>query len=237
MIPQNRSCEILNPDILATQVSTIRSQFSSCMYDMKSFFLLSGLSCLLSSVVSTPHPQPRDYPSVSTIYKFPNKTWIEIAVRSNGNLFTTLITTPELWEIEPFPSKADLIHCFDTVTSVFGIPEVECDLFAVALGNWSYHHQVQPGTWSIWSLDLRAVDNMKVQKVTDIPEAHYLEGITALPSSPGIILSADSALGLIYCVNIFTGDYSVAIRNDALKPAKDAIVPVGVNDIHVSQNH
>jgi hypothetical protein len=48
--------------------------------------------------------------------------------------------------------------------------------------------------------------------VTDIPEAHYLEGMTALPSSPGIILSADSALGLIYCVNIFTGDYSVAIR-------------------------
>jgi hypothetical protein len=204
----------------------------------KMAFLISIVSFHISSVLCTPYPQPNGNPSLRTIYEFPNETWIEyIALRSNDNLLTTLITTPELWERDPFPSKAELVHRSDTVTSFFGIAEVECDLFAVALGNWSYHHQVQPGTWSIWSLDLRAVDNMKVQKVTDIPEAHYLEGITALPSSPGIILSADSALGLIYCVNIFTGDYSVAIRNDALKPAKDAIVPVGVNDIHVSQNH
>ena len=200
------------------------------------FFSL--VSCLLVSVLSTPHPRQQDYPQVRTVYEFPNETWIEnIAVRANGNLLTTIITAPELWEIKPFTSQAELVHRFETVTSVFGIAEVQCDVFAVALGNWSYHHQVQPGTWSVWSVDLREKGDTKVRKVTNIPEAHYLEGMTALPSSSGTILSADSALGLIYRVNVFTSEYSVAISNDAFKPGKDAIVPLGVNGIRIPQSH
>lgn len=204
---------------------------------MKSHILLYIVSFVLHPVLSAPHSQQDQQPVVHTIHEFPNETWIEnIAVRENGNLLTTLITVPELWEIDPFTSKARLVHHFDTATSVFGIAEVERDLFAIALGNWSYHHQVQPGTRSIWSVDLREEGNVKVAKVTDIPEAHHLEGMTALPSSPGTILSAESALGLIYRVNVFTGAYSVAISNEALKPVKDAIVPLGVNGIRILQD-
>jgi hypothetical protein len=67
-------------------------------------------------------------------------------VRANGNLLTTIITASELWEINPFTSQVELVHRFDTATSVFGITEIERDTFAIALGNWSYHDQVQAGT-------------------------------------------------------------------------------------------
>ena len=206
---------------------------------MKLDILYTLISIVSSFAQSSPHFQRHRPPAVrTTVYEFPNETWIEnFAVRENGNLLTTLITVSELWEIDLFTSKAELVHRFDSVTSVFGIAEVECDLFAVALGNWSYERQVQPGTWSIWTVDLRRGNEIKAKKVTDIPEAYYLEGMTALPSSPGTILSAESALGLIYRVNIITGDYSVAIENDALKPVKNAIVPLGVNGIHIPQDH
>jgi hypothetical protein len=92
----------------------------------KMAFLISIVSFHISSVLCTPYPQPNGNPSLRTIYEFPNETWIEyIALRSNDNLLTTLITTPELWERDPFPSKAELVHRFDTVTSFFGIAEVD----------------------------------------------------------------------------------------------------------------
>lgn len=219
------------------KVSLLQKSNSLLHYKMDILILVSFVFCLLSCAQSASYSRKHDDGAVRTIYEFPNETWIEnIAVRKNGNILTTLITVPEVWEINPFTSKAELVHRFDTVTSVFGIAEVECDLFAVALGNWSYERQVQPGTWSIWAVDLRGGGEAGVQKVTDIPEAHYLEGMTALPSSPGTILSADSTLGLIYRVNIFAGQHSIAIENEAFKPAKNAIVPLGINGIHIPQN-
>lgn len=236
LIPQHSSLEPLKLNILVVQVRIVSLHFLNGKEMMKQLFSTALVSCLLSSIACISHLQTQDRPSVRTIYEFPNETWIEnIAVRPNGLLLTTLITVPELWEIDPFTSKAQLVHRFNTATSVFGIAEIECDLFAVAVGNWSYHNQVQPGTWSIWSVDFRTPDELKVQKVTDILEAHYLEGMTALPSSPGTILSAETTLGLIYRVNVFTGEYGVALSNDAFKPAKDAIVPLGVNGIRIPQ--
>jgi hypothetical protein len=44
----------------------------------------------------------------------PNETWIEnIAVRANGNLHVTLITSPEVWTIDPCSGDAKLIHRVD----------------------------------------------------------------------------------------------------------------------------
>lgn len=197
----------------------------------------SAILYLVSFAVGSPQAHPKHGASIRTIHQFPNDTWIEnLAVRENGNILATLITKPEIWEIDTVDDEAKLVHRFDTVTSVFGIAEVECDLFAVALGNRSYHKQVHPGTWSVWTVDLRGEDHIKVHKVTDIPEAHYLEGMTALPSSPGCILSAESAMGLIYRIDVFTGKYEVVIDNSYMKPARDAVVPLGVNGVHILQH-
>lgn len=190
------------------------------------------LLCVLLSILNTCHALTQVPSAVRTVYQFPNETWIEnIAVRPNGNLLVTLIFEPELWKIDPGTGTGQLVHRFNSVTSVFGIAEASPDIFAVAVGNWSYTSQVQAGTWSIWTLDLNS-DSIEVSKVTDLPQAHYLEGMTACLTAPGTILSADSARGLIYSVDTTTGDYSTVISNPYLKPNRTAIVPLGVNGIH-----
>lgn len=156
-------------------------------------------------------------------------------MRANGNLLVTLIFEPEVWEIDPTSGRAALAHHFEDITSVFGIAEVEHDIFAVTIGNWSYTNQLQPGTWSIWTMDLGS-QPCEVRKVTDLPEANYLEGMTALHTAPGTILSSDSSLGLTYRIDTSTGAYSTAISDPVLKPNKTAIVPLGVNGIHTYQD-
>jgi hypothetical protein len=64
---------------------------------------------------------------------------------------------------------------------VFGIAETDHDVFAVAMGNWTFEGQEQPGSWSVWTIDFNQPydDHANAHKVTDIPEAHYLEGMAA----------------------------------------------------------
>lgn len=192
----------------------------------------SLLYSFLFSVVVRCHQPSQNQSAIRTVYQFPNETWIEnIAVRANGNLLVTLIFKPELWEINPQSGTGALVQQFNDVSSVFGIAETEPDIFAVAVGNWSYTKQVQPGTWSIWTLDFTS-EPAEANKVTNLPDAHYLEGMTACITEPGTILSADSTLGLIYRVDTSTGEYSTVISNPYLKPNKTAIVALGVNGIH-----
>lgn len=188
---------------------------------------------LLFSISARCYETGRGRSAYRDVYQFANETWIEnIAVRSSGDLLVTLIFEPELWQIDPQTGTGDLVHKFTDITSVFGIAEASPDVFAVAVGNWSYTDQVQAGTWSIWTLDLNS-QPVEVAKVTDLPEAKYLEGMTPCLTSPGTILSADSTRGLIYSVDTTTGAYSTVISNPYLKPNKTAIVPLGVNGIHI----
>src|ERR1700761_4932125 len=56
------------------------------------------------------------------IYEFENETWVEnIAVRSNGKLLVTLITAPEVWEVDPIESTASLVYKFPNASSALGI--------------------------------------------------------------------------------------------------------------------
>ena len=187
---------------------------------------------LLFSISARCHHSLRKISAARDVYQFPNETWIEnIAVRSNGDLLVTLIFEPKVWQIDPRTGAGNLVRRFDEVTSVFGIAEASPDIFAVAVGNWSYTNQVQAGTWSIWTVDFNS-QPISVTKVTDLPQARYLEGMTPCLTLSGTILSADSARGLIYSVDTTTGDYSTVISNSYLKPNKTAIVPLGVNGIH-----
>ncbi|EGP89425.1 uncharacterized protein MYCGRDRAFT_91665 [Zymoseptoria tritici IPO323] len=87
------------------------------------------------------------------------------------------------------------------------------------------------GSWSIWSLDFSG-GSVKASKITAIPAASFLNGLTSL-SSKGIVLAADSAQGVVYRIDTVTGKSSVAIDSAALKPNASATYHLGVNGIHV----
>lgn len=182
------------------------------------------------------------------VYQFPNETWVEnLAVRANGKILVTLISAPEVWEVDPFatPTTAELIYHFPDAISCAGIAEYAPDFFAVNVGNFSYETGTyEVGSYSVWSIDMRShwkggwdkthhgSRHSKVHKIADIPPANFLNGMTALPGSPNLVLLADSGAGLIYRLDTVSGAYSVAIDDPALKPNTSVEILLGVNGIH-----
>ncbi|KND91970.1 hypothetical protein TOPH_03283 [Tolypocladium ophioglossoides CBS 100239] len=209
--------------------------------------LLTWSSTLLAAATASPVVAPgldlcpniRRGVASRTVYEFPNGSWIEnIAVRANGNLLVTRLDTPELYEIDPRNSAtAKLIHHFTGYTSLLGISESSPDVFSVAVGNLSLTTGGRPQSFAIWTADFKGKTEPKVSKVTDIPEALLLNGVTALDRKAGTILVSDSALGVVFRVDTRSGTYTTALEDDTFKPPANASSPLGINGIRVVDGH
>lgn len=80
-----------------------------------------------------------DSPILRDVWQFPNDTWIEnIAVRSNGQLLVTLLTVPELYQVDPAGAQEPkLVYRFPQALGLFGIAELETDVFGVISSNFT----------------------------------------------------------------------------------------------------
>ncbi|KAI0129090.1 hypothetical protein BJ170DRAFT_722035 [Xylariales sp. AK1849] len=203
------------------------------------------MTCLpsfcLSVYAALDHP---DTPFIRTLYQYPVGTWIEnLAVRSSGELLLTLLNVPQLDQLDPSQPEItpSTIHNFSGVpkaASLSGISEFTEDGFAVAVGNFTLGSGPVAGSWAIWSVDFAKSqrDKPAVRKITDLPEATFLNGMCNLPSSsiPQGILTSDIRLGVVYYISTMTGEYNVAVQDSLMATAT---VPVfgssGVNGIHI----
>ena len=178
--------------------------------------------------------------SVRQIYQFPNSSFTDIeniAVRSNGQLLLNLITQPSTYYLDPWESVpiARHLYTFPNGSSMVGIAEYAPDVFAVVVGNYSIStFKGVPGSFAIWSIDIRSPVMPVVKKITAIPETHALNGMTAVKGSPGLVLIADSALGVVFSLNTTTGIYKTAIKDPLLAPT--ASFPLGINGLHALKN-
>lgn len=207
------------------------------------FILLPALlASVMASVTASPvltaeNGHHCDQVNARTLYQFENGTRIEnIAVRKNGNLLVTLSDRPELYEIDPFnPASPKLIHHFAGYLGLGGITETTPDIFTVNAGNITFGpFRAVPESFSVWKLDFNNCGGRaKVSKVTDMPDALYLNGMTTLDSRAGTILTGDCANGRVFRVDTRTGDYTVALDDELLQPPPNAILPVGVNGIRL----
>lgn len=208
------------------------------------FFKPILVSLLYLTTLAASFPRPfKSKSAFQTIHQFPNETWIEnIAVRSNGQLLVTLITTPELYQVDPFSKTTpQLIHRFPDATSVLGITEIEPDVFGVVVGNWSTEtFESTNGSYSVWRVDLRpsrcakktvTTSNAIVSKITSIPEAYFLNGLELLSPSSPFLLIADSGMGVVWRLNHITGEYGVVLDDALMKPVADEVV-LGINALH-----
>jgi sugar lactone lactonase YvrE len=76
-----------------------------------------------------------------------------------------------------------------------------------------------------------------VNKIVDIPSAGFLNGMTAVPSVPDILLTADSGNGLIYRIDVSSKTWSVFLDDPTLKPNLTATVKLGVNGVHARDGY
>jgi len=194
-----------------------------------------------SFALSSPTPQ---HGIAETKHQFPNETWVEnLAVRSNGNILVTLLSSPEVWQIDPVHGTAELVHHFPQALSVLGITELQPDVFIVAVGNITLPAIASvPGSYSAWKIDMQHHQKKEharnppiVSKIADIPQAHFLNGISNFPNHPNTILLADSAQGLIYALDTAIGTSRTYLDNPAFKPNSSIPVKSGINGLHVHE--
>jgi hypothetical protein len=175
-----------------------------------------------------------------TIHQFPNPTWLEnIASTRNGTILTGVLdATAALHLIDLFASPSNtsgidtLLYTFPSADSVFGISELEPDVFAVATGNYSTTSGATEGSSSIWTVDLSPLchgQKVSVRKVVDVKDAKVINGIAALNADT--VLAADSLGGSIIRIDIKTGSYKILHNDISLAPNLTADIMLGVNGI------
>ena len=176
--------------------------------------------------------------------EFNEKVSLEnVAARSNGHLLLTDTHQANLYSFDPqqqTKSHPWLLKTFPNATSALGIVEAAPDVFIVAVGNYSGLTGVN-GSFSVWSVDFNNYCpenyhnlNQKhkkptIRKITDIPEALALNGMTTITRSPNLVLIADSSLGAIWSVDIERGSYSMVIKHNLF--AGTSQFPLGINGI------
>ncbi|KAJ5184005.1 hypothetical protein N7492_001621 [Penicillium capsulatum] len=192
----------------------------------------------------TPYRNVEPKVKVETLYQFPNNgSWVDnLALRSDGSLLLTRLDVPEVWSINTASGNATLAYSFPNATSCFGISEIDDDIFAVVVGNFSTKtYTPTPGSFSVQKLDFttsnedseRALEAPTASKIAALPEAHALNGMTTFTKDSNLVLIADSPKGAVWKVDIETGDYSVALNDTTMKPAEGQELPLGINGLRV----
>jgi sugar lactone lactonase YvrE len=163
------------------------------------------------------------------IYRFPNGTWIEnIATRPDGSVLVTLINKPELWHITPSKRSghayAQLVHHFDEATQMNGITELEPDTYAVIASG------------SVWTITLDDDGHASTpEHIATFPEG-FLNGMAAIDGRKEVVLS-DSVRGLIYRLDIGTGNYSIIHQDETMAPADYLGLQIGINGLRVEGDY
>lgn len=181
---------------------------------------------------------------VSTIYSFPNGSYVEnLAVRAGGEILVTRTTSAELVLVDPErPECAAVVHDFgaEGLTGMTGIAEYEPDVFAVLAGAYHLGVSVGAGSWTVYSVDMRGVGlsgagcgalaggNLpRVREVALVGESQLLNGMAPRGR---YVLASDTFAGLVYRVDMATGAYGVAINSTYLS---ELDTPHGVNGLRV----
>ncbi|KAK5998765.1 Putative hetero-Diels-Alderase asR5-like protein [Cladobotryum mycophilum] len=179
------------------------------------------------------------------VYQFPNSAaWIEnVAIRPNGHLILDTFDNGTIYTIDPNVKDAQpqVAVKVPDATIITGITEIAPDIFAVSggLGNDTDQTLID-GTAKIITLDFNQGGHKTngvptIKTSAKFPAVKLLNGLAALPSLPYTVFSGDSGTGLIYRVNLLTGEHKVILDDPKLKPTQ--YVPFGVNGLKVHNGY
>ncbi|KAK5175735.1 uncharacterized protein LTR77_000874 [Saxophila tyrrhenica] len=199
---------------------------------LKVHFFLS----LLFAALSTALPFSNN-DAVATIWTFPNETWVEnLAVRQNGAVLCTSISRAAIYQVDPFSHVAATVHQFDILDGVLGIAEIENDIFVAVTATIDLAtNMAKNGSAKIWRVDMCAWSlgaPNPISLISNLPEVGLPDGVTPLPTDPGVVLVADADKGLIWRVSTTTGAHTIAISDPAFKYTSP-LVPIGVNGLKI----
>ena len=173
------------------------------------------------------------------VYQFPNETWVEnLAVRPCGSLLVTLVTTPDLYLLEPLAPdpKPKLVHHFSSSTWLTGITETGPDTYYLIGANGSYKTILPtPHSNRIYRVHFPPHSGPpEVSLAAAVEDAGFLNGLITL--NPTTLLASDSALGAVWAIDTTTGTSRIVIRDPLMTPTP-AVPTLGINGIKLFSKH
>lgn len=174
---------------------------------------------------------------IQQVYEFPNGTWVEnLAARSSGQLLVTIVTSPDVYQVDPSQSgsPAKLIAHFSDSLATLDITELENDVFAVVRGKFSIAPlSYTTGAWFVSKIDLRDQNEPKISTIAQISEGQVLNGITTVEPGSKYLLIADSTADVVWRLNAETSHVDTAVSSISTHPTRRlARGGLGVNGIH-----
>ena len=185
-----------------------------------------------------PHPQQDSQQSlpVEVIHQFPVGNSVEnLAVRQNGKILVTIIDHPELYQIDPLQVDAPRLvsNSFGPQTALLGIVETHPDIFYVVASNANVS-TLKATSNSVWKVDMTSHRiPAPTTKIADFPDAGFLNGMALLSNKEGLILIADSTVGVVWRLSILTGEVRRIIDIPAMHMPPPPGLPLGVNGIKI----
>lgn len=172
------------------------------------------------------------------VYQFPNGTWIEnLAVRPSGSLLLTLITTPDLYLIDPLvPNpRPRLVHRFSSSLWLLGITETNPDTYYLIGANGTYENlSPTPGSNRIYRVHFpRPPGPPEISVAAVVRDAVFLNGLITL--NPTTLLASDSTLGVVWAIDITTGASRIVIQDPLMAPTAE-LPKLGINGLRLFSN-
>ena len=211
-----------------------------------SFVFTFVIAVFVASTSSAPVTSP-DLLPVHNITRLPNLKFENLAVRSNGQLLTT-ISAPvaQVYQIDPLAIRPPVpVHAFDKVQHAAGVCELQRDVFYVATGNFTITEPTihYPSTLAVYSVNMTMFSAWPngsirhpatVQKVAALPQAALLNGMTPAGPQTSSLLIADSFAGVIWHLDLKTGLSSVALNDSTTSgPGRTGSSATGVNGVKI----
>ncbi|PSN59388.1 hypothetical protein BS50DRAFT_579981 [Corynespora cassiicola Philippines] len=178
------------------------------------------------------------------VHQFSYPSWVEnIHIRHTGELIVTQLMTSNVYLIDPKVARTNvtsttagvsLLHSYPTGQMLLGIAEVSRDEFYVVSGNMTSER----GSYSVWSLDLREYDDksntgVKAHQITIFPESGLLNGMDTLDPSNNLVVIADSWAGLIWVLNVKSGEKSMFLNETETQQREGHAMDVSANGVKV----
>lgn len=174
------------------------------------------------------------------VFEFESLFIENIHVRPNGRLLLSSVQTGVLFTLDPTarnPSAKPVVDLTNTsVSGLTGMATVGHDLFAVS-GGIHTDYAFLDNSMKVSVVHIPGPQDFgQIVKTISVPGVEMLNGMAALPSNPGIVLSADSIIGRIVRVNTLTGKFDIAFE-DPLLGYGNGSVPLGANGLKIRGNH
>ena len=212
---------------------------------------LKGFATILLCVLTVPvsaspfaliHRQAALPLPVTKIFQFPLGGYVEgLSFRSNGKLLGNLLAPePSIYQFDVEEGCAKKVTTIPNITGLYGIAEAGQDQFYVAGGRFNLTASTREiGSYAVWHVNLTCFDDglePEVTKISDFPRA-TVNGMWTLDAAAGLILATDSTNGVIYRLDVNTGENEITIDDPVLKIPANGTVSLGVNGIEVRDGY